>query len=209
MDIRVIREHFWPGCTIGRMLIDGVFECYTLEDGIRTNKVHGETAIPVGRYPVSITRSTAFKCRLPLLGKVPNFSGIRIHPGNASKDTQGCILVGQTWAAGSERIGASRLAFDALFPKIEVAIAMGETVAVTIEQVNAPVELAVRAVTRRRAPRTAGKTSADKRQSTTKRAAAPAKTSKKKRVAARTSPARRAGVKRTARMKRASATRRR
>lgn len=146
MEIRVTREHYAPDCTIGRMLIDGKFECFTLEDGIRTNKVYGETAIPVGRYPVTITNSPSFKRLLPLLENVPNFSGIRIHPGNSKVDTLGCILVGQSWAPGADRISASRLAFDALFPKIEAALRAGQGVVLTIEQPNAPPALATRAI---------------------------------------------------------------
>jgi hypothetical protein len=174
MQIRVIREHFTPGCTIGRLLIDGDFECFTLEDGIRTTKVVGATAIPVGRYPVTVTHSPRFKRRLPLLGNVPKFSGIRIHAGNSAVDTAGCILVGQTRNDASQRIGASRLAFEALLPKIEAALRAGEAVELTIEQVNAPIELATRAV--RRQP---------KRPRTPKRAARVSKTAKKTSVAAR------------------------
>lgn len=148
MDIRVIREHYTPDCTIGRLLIDGEFECYTLEDGIRTNKVYGETAIPAGTYPVKITHSPAFRCQLPLLENVPNFAGIRIHPGNTKKDTLGCILVGRTWAAGSDTIGASRVAFNALFARLQEALSAGERVTLSVEQPNAPADLAVRTIRR-------------------------------------------------------------
>lgn len=154
MEIRVIREHFTPRCTIGRLLIDDRFECYTLEDGIRTHKVAGETAIPVGRYAVTVTHSPRFKCRLPLLAGVPDFSGVRIHAGNTDADTAGCILVGRTRLASAQRIGASRVAFDALLPKIEAALRAGDAVALTIEQVNAPLELAVRSVRRKGKPPT-------------------------------------------------------
>jgi hypothetical protein len=149
VEIRVIREQFTPRCTIGRLLIDDHFECYTLEDGIRTNKVAGETAIPVGRYAVTVSHSPRFKCRLPLLADVPNFTGVRIHAGNTSADTAGCILVGRTRSESAQRIGASRIAFEALLPKIEAALRAGEAVALTIEQVNAPLELAIRTVGRK------------------------------------------------------------
>jgi hypothetical protein len=56
---------------------------------------------------------------MPLLINVHNFSGVRIHSGNTAKDTWGCILVGQ--AKGVNQIMRSRLAYEALFQKIELA----------------------------------------------------------------------------------------
>src|SRR5262245_59056606 len=83
--------------TIGHLFIDGQYQCFTLEDEIRDGpKVMHETAIPVGRYRVVITRSQRFERMLPLLLDVPNFEGIRIHAGNTDKDTSGCILVGMS-----------------------------------------------------------------------------------------------------------------
>jgi hypothetical protein len=159
MELRVVREYYTPGCTIGRLLVDGQFECYTLEDGIRTNKVAGETAIPAGRYPVTINFSNAFRRELPLIDGVRNFTGIRIHSGNTKADTKGCILVGQAWSPGAESIGSSVRAFQALLPKIKAALAAGESVMLSVEQSNAPPELASRelqAVTARRRAKKAG-----------------------------------------------------
>jgi hypothetical protein len=101
------------------MNIDGAFECYTLEDVVRPNgeKVYGQTAIPEGRYQIKLTMSNRFKIVLPLLENVPNFEGVRIHPGNTAADTDGCILVGQTKTSNS--IGSSRVAFDKLFSRLQ------------------------------------------------------------------------------------------
>lgn len=119
MEILVTREPTANGCTIGTMTIDGAFECYTLEDVVRPagEKVYGQTAIPEGRYRVKLTMSNRFKIVLPLLENVPNFEGVRIHPGNTAADTDGCILVGQSKTNNS--IGASRLAFDRLFARLQ------------------------------------------------------------------------------------------
>jgi len=146
MEIRVVREQYRPGCTIGRMYLDGVFECFTLEDGIRTNKVYGETAIPAGSYSVIVNYSPRFKVSLPLVQDVPNFEGVRIHPGNTAANTLGCILVGRNWKPGSEEITASRLAFEPLKRKIVEAIARGEEIQLHVMQEGAPSELATRAV---------------------------------------------------------------
>jgi len=75
--------------------------------------VFGQTAIPVGTYQIIITPSKRFGRLLPLLVSVPDFDGIRIHPGNKAEDTEGCILVGKT--RSSDFIGRSREAFDELF----------------------------------------------------------------------------------------------
>ena len=93
MLIEVIRTTCGAHCTLGKMYIDGVDMCYTLEDVVREEKVYGETAIPAGRYRVDVTYSNRFQCDMPLVLDVPNFEGIRIHPGNTDKDTHGCILV--------------------------------------------------------------------------------------------------------------------
>lgn len=81
---------------IGELTIDGVHQCFTLEDKVREKKIFGKTAIPPGRYEVTVSFSNHFQKKLPLLMNVPNFEGVRIHSGNTAKDTEGCILVGMT-----------------------------------------------------------------------------------------------------------------
>ena len=104
--------------TIGKLYVDGVKFCDTLEDKVRPygEKIYGETAIPFGEYKVIITYSQRFKRHLPLLLDVPMFSGIRIHPGNTAADTHGCILVGVNDSKG--RISQSKFTFYQLFKKM-------------------------------------------------------------------------------------------
>lgn len=111
MEIKVIRKEFTERSTIGEMFINGDFLCYTLEDMVRDGeKVPGKTAIPYGRYDVVINFSNRFQKYMPLLMNVPNFSGIRIHPGNTDADTEGCLLLGLV--RGKDFIGQSKQAFS-------------------------------------------------------------------------------------------------
>jgi len=119
MLITVKRLYKTENSTIGELLVDGLFECFTLEDKEREVKIKGETAIPKGTYKVIINESNRFKRELPLLLNVPNFEGVRIHSGNTNHDTEGCILVGQS--RNKNYIGQSRKAFDKLFKKMKKA----------------------------------------------------------------------------------------
>lgn len=139
MTLRVVREPSVAGATLSVWFVNGHFECFGLEDQIREQegqpvarwKVPRATAIPAGRYQVTITDSARFRRRLPLLHAVPGFSGIRIHPGNTIEDTEGCLLPGRLRAA--QRVGESRIAFDRLFGKLEAALAAGEDVVAWLE----------------------------------------------------------------------------
>lgn len=132
MQITVKREKSSQCSTIGEMIIDGEHACWTLEDVVRDVKVPRETAIPAGMYEVTVTLSNRFKKPLPLINNVPNFEGVRIHPGNKAEDTEGCILVGLSKSL--DFIGSSKIAFDKVFSKIQAAIDKGDEV--MIEVVN-------------------------------------------------------------------------
>lgn len=135
MQLRLIREPSRLGATLGVLFVDGVFECFTLEDVVRAGeKVDGQTAIPAGRYQVVITFSNRFQRPLPLLVNVPGFERIRIHAGNTDADTEGCILVGAD--RGLNAVLQSRLAFADLFPKLETALKAGRCT-ITIENPEA------------------------------------------------------------------------
>ena len=67
---------------------------------------------------------------MPLLVDVPQFEGIRIHPGNTDQNTEGCILVGV--GIGNDRLYNSRQAYERLFNKLEAAEALGEEITIEI-----------------------------------------------------------------------------
>lgn len=108
--------------TIGRLYIDGQYFCDTIEDadrGLRQDlplsvnmakKRRGVTAIPVGRYRVTLgVKSPKYSKKkqydftrgyMPRLVNVPAFDGILIHIGNTAADSEGCILVGRNTKVG-------------------------------------------------------------------------------------------------------------
>jgi len=129
MELKLIRETKTNDSTIGKLYINELYHCYTLEDKEREVKVQNVTAIPKGRYEVIVNFSNRFQQQMPLLLNVPNFVGVRIHWGNYSKDTEGCILLGTT--KGVNMIGNSRTAY-AKFMSIINKVSKKEKIFITI-----------------------------------------------------------------------------
>jgi phosphosulfolactate synthase (CoM biosynthesis protein A) len=77
-----------------------------------------------------MTMSNRFKKVMPLLVSVPGFEGVRIHSGNTSEDTEGCVIVGLTRLATS--VGVSKMATAALYQKIQGAVDRGEKVTMEV-----------------------------------------------------------------------------
>lgn len=99
MDMTLLREGDNPLHNYGVLLIDGVLFGHTLEDRDRFLesggvKIHGQTAIPRGRYQVVLSMSKRFGRVMPEVLGVPQFTGVRIHGGNKEEDTDGCPLLG-------------------------------------------------------------------------------------------------------------------
>lgn len=135
MELTLNRIFLGSSATIGELLVNDKHLCDTLEDRVRPEgeKVYGKTAIPEGTYEVKLTHSPRFKKILPEILNVPNFSGIRIHTGNSSKDTEGCILVG-TWDSEKEDwVGSSKIAFDKLMTLLEETTNNKEKVTITVK----------------------------------------------------------------------------
>ena len=138
MNLKVFRVTEAKNSTEGILSINDMTECYTLEDKDRHledggKKVYGKTAIPRGTYKVTISRSNKFKKDLIEIHDVPNFTGVRIHTGNNSEDSHGCILVGSTNdVLDDDWIGGSRIAYNKLHEKVQDALENGEGVTLEI-----------------------------------------------------------------------------
>ena len=130
--------------TIGHLYIDGKYFCDTIEDVdrglkqnmqpsvIRATKRKGVTAIPAGRYRVTLqVKSPKFSAKkyeknygfcdgyLPRLINVPGFEGVLIHIGNTAMDTDGCLLVGKNTKVG--KVLESRVVFVKLYEELKKA----------------------------------------------------------------------------------------
>lgn len=110
MELILKRLIFTEESTIGELLTEqGEHICYVLEDRMREIcgkpvsqwKVAGATAIPTGRYRIIWDMSNRFKKETLRLLNVPGYEGIRIHKGNKSKDTEGCLLPGIVYSKDS------------------------------------------------------------------------------------------------------------
>lgn len=139
MKLTLKRIALRPTYTIGKLYIDDVYFCDTIEDTVRDlnkngkfdngeKKIHSKTAIPYGTYEIKWTYSPRFKKYTPQLMNVPSFEGIRIHAGNTSADTEGCVILGKNKQVG--KVLNSRDTINKFYPIIKEACSNGK---VTIE----------------------------------------------------------------------------
>lgn len=113
MTMSLLVERLWPTsqAVCGR-LTAGDLHFFTLEPPYGSPDVKPR-AIPAGTYDLQILWSPKHRRIVPHVMNVPGFEEIEIHWGNYPKDTEGCLLVGNTHL--TDFIGDSLKAFDALF----------------------------------------------------------------------------------------------
>lgn len=122
--------------TISRVLVDGNFVCFGLEDEYREQKVSKETRIPAGTYNITLRTAGSFNTRYAArfpdihrgmlhIRNVPNFKWILIHCGNTDEDTAGCLLVGSQAVTepGDMKIINSTAAYRRLYSMVVDAAA--------------------------------------------------------------------------------------
>jgi len=153
MKLDVVRTQFGADATNGMLFIDGVFECFTLEDQVREgSKVMKESAIPLGEYEIKFRTVGGFDSKYTSrygadwhkgmleLQDVPNFKYILIHTGNTDEHTAGCLLVGETQQdldKGKDGfVGGSGDAYKKMYPKVRDALLAGEKVTIKYSDIN-------------------------------------------------------------------------
>jgi len=151
MKLQVIRTQFGQDATNGMLFVDGLFECYTLEDQYQSVKVMHETCIPEGTYNIKFRTVGGFHTRykerygnshygMLWLQDVPGFEYILIHTGNTDEHTSGCLIVGNTQAdldnSKDGFIGGSRDAYIKLYNKVAKQLLIGNPVTIEYSKIN-------------------------------------------------------------------------
>ena len=145
MKLTVVRTQFGTDATNGLLFIDGIFECYTLEDQYQAVKVMHETCIPEGTYDIKLRTVGGFHEKYKKrygndhygmlhLQDVPNFTYILIHAGNTDEHTSGCLIVGESQQdldiSKDGFIGHSGVAYKKLYKKVSKELLLGKDVTI-------------------------------------------------------------------------------
>ena len=151
MKLTVVRTQFGTDATNGLLFIDGIFECYTLEDQYQAVKVMHETCIPEGTYDIKLRKTGGFHAKYSERYKnahygmlhiqdVPNFTYILIHTGNTDEHTSGCLIVGETQqdleVSKDGFIGSSTVAYKKMYAKVAGQLLQGKDVSIEYTTIN-------------------------------------------------------------------------
>jgi hypothetical protein len=151
MKLTVVRTQFGTDATNGLLFIDGIFECYTLEDQYQAVKVMHETCIPEGTYDIKFRKTGGFHSKYSERYKnahygmlhiqdVPNFTYILIHTGNTDEHTSGCLIVGETQQdleiSKDGFIGSSTVAYKKMYSKVANQLLQGKDVNIEYTTIN-------------------------------------------------------------------------
>ena len=151
MKLTVVRTQFGTDATNGLLFIDGIFECYTLEDQYQAVKVMHETCIPEGTYDIQFRKTGGFHAKYTERYKnahygmlhiqdVPGFTYILIHTGNTDEHTSGCLIVGETQQDldinFNGMVGSSTVAYKKLYAKVASELLQGKKVTIEYSKIN-------------------------------------------------------------------------
>ena len=138
MKTKIIRVAEGKNSTLSHLYIDGIFQCFLLEDKIRAVKIMKQTAIPEGIFRLQLnTWGGMNKTYFPKYGPIhkgmieiadlPTFSAVYIHVGNTILETAGCPLVGLSYIKkdGEYQVLQSADAYRQVYRKL-YEVATGE-----------------------------------------------------------------------------------
>ena len=142
MHITVFRElrNCTTKSTIGKMYIDGHYFSETLEDALRHPKlkIPKETCVPCCTLNAGISYSESFQRDMVILYNQPNgyesvveghsWKGLRVHGGNNTEHTAGCILVAENRINNDTIQGSRERPFKLL---VREALESGQAVKLT------------------------------------------------------------------------------
>ncbi len=129
MVLQLIRTHHTLG-TNGKLFINNVFYCYTIELPWRNNQSN-ISCIPTGTFPL-VKRTTKKRGPHLLVKNVPNRTLILIHPANnALTQLQGCIAP-VTTLTGEGTGTESRKACQQVYEQVFAAKDRGEEVSLEV-----------------------------------------------------------------------------
>jgi len=145
MESKIIRVAQGKESTLSQLYINGIFQCYLLEDKIREVKIPSQTAIPKGVFSLKLNtfgaKNVDYKKAFGKLHQgmieitsLSNFSFVYIHTGNTIKDTAGCPLCGFgfLYVDGNYQVSQSVAAYRMIYPKL-VALAAESNNKIVIE----------------------------------------------------------------------------
>ena len=131
METKIIRVAQGKESTLSQLYINGIFQCYLLEDKIREIKIASQTAIPTGNYEIRLNtwggKNVDYKKAFGKLHEgmieivgIPNFNFVYIHTGNTIKETAGCPLCGFgfQFTEGEFQVSQSIAAYKMIYPKL-------------------------------------------------------------------------------------------
>lgn len=159
MEIKVDRKYKKSSYIISNLTIDGKWICNVIEDKdrglhkgmslaqIKALKIKSETAIPSGKYNITmkvVSPKFSLKAyykkfcngKLPRLLSVPGFDGILIHAGNLTTGiatagmSAGCLLVGMNTIKG--KLTKTKECFEKVYKMLSDADKRGEAIRITI-----------------------------------------------------------------------------
>jgi len=137
MIVTVVRDNIKGNAQFGRMCIDDVYQCETLENA--------STLIPCDTFKLGFRTEGGFYKKEknknkynPFYGMieikdVPGRTFILIHPANTTDEIEGCIAVGKKRDEANSKVYPSRASYYPVYKKIANQIAKGGSVSIKIK----------------------------------------------------------------------------